>query len=173
LECFGKSTRAPDGLRGECRPCRKELAVEYRLKYPERVRAMSKRWREANVEKFREIRRIWRESNRPYQNWLVSEWQKKNRDMKNAAVRNRRARMRNSGGTHNARDIKFLLSAQKSRCAACKVDISEKYEVDHIIPTVADGRNDRYNLQLLCVHCNRTKSDKDPISFMNSLGKLL
>lgn len=48
-----------------------------------------------------------------------------------------------------------------------------KYHVDHIVPLIAGGSNDRSNLQILCQPCNNSKSSKDQIEFMQSRGMLL
>jgi 5-methylcytosine-specific restriction endonuclease McrA len=87
--------------------------------------------------------------------------------------RSYRARKYESNGTHTAADIKLLLFIQKNRCIVCRISIKNKYHIDHIIPLALGGSNDKNNLQLLCPHCNFTKSSKHPVDFMQENGFLL
>lgn len=71
-------------------------------------------------------------------------------------------------------DVFKLGNYQKWHCAICKTSLkNKKYEVDHINPVFRGGKTEFDNLQLLCVPCNRTKSYKDPIVFMQQKGYLL
>lgn len=63
--------------------------------------------------------------------------------------------------------------AQKWKCAICRTGIKKKYHVDHIMPLAKGGKHERSNIQLLCPTCNVRKSAKDPIEYMQSLGRLL
>lgn len=43
-------------------------------------------------------------------------------------------------------------------CARCGKKFRKKdMDVDHIVPKSCGGDNSRYNLQILCAHCNRSK----------------
>ena len=56
-----------------------------------------------------------------------------------------------------------LLKRQKGKCARCGLTFKDgdKWEVDHIIPTVKGGK-DRYdNLQLLHDYCHHAKTEED------------
>lgn len=74
----------------------------------------------------------------------------------------------------NYRDKAFDNSTSNNgwyKCPKCgrsyrKSDI----DVDHIVPKNHGGDNSRYNLQLLCKHCNRSKQD-DTSDTMNDLTK--
>ena len=66
-----------------------------------------------------------------------------------------------------------LLKLQRNMCACCGVDISKKYELDHIVALINGGRHADDNLQATCPDCNRRKGAKDPIDFMQSRGFLL
>ena len=110
--------------------------------------ASAKRWAEANPEKAREYSRINR--------------------------RTRRARAKNSGGTHTASHLAEILKAQGNRCAYCRSDLKRaKKNVDHIIPLARGGSNGRANLQYLCRPCNQSKSARDPVAYAQSIGLLL
>ncbi len=51
-----------------------------------------------------------------------------------------------------------MLKAQGSKCAICETYIDAgSFEVDHVIPYSRGGGNERTNLQLLCMPCNRKK----------------
>lgn len=82
--------------------------------------------------------------------------------------RNRRKFGRLPRGT-----IPALYEKQRGKCAVCRVVIGQSYHTDHITPLVAGGEHVPNNLQLLCQHCNCTKSAKDPIQFMQERGFLL
>lgn len=101
------------------------------------------------------------------------QWAKSNPEARLAHGANRRARNRNSAGTHSPSDIASLMSLQKGRCAVCHCGIRIRRHVDHVIPLSRGGRNDKQNLQLLCPTCNMSKHAKDPISFMQSRGYLI
>lgn len=93
---------------------------------------------------------------------------------KRLAEQRRRARKRAMPDAVSTDIVAKLLVMQKGRCACCKAKFTDsKYELDHIEPLAKGGRHADDNLQLLCMHCNRTKADKDPISFMQQLGFLL
>lgn len=100
-------------------------------------------------------------------------WKKNNRDKTSNYHRTRRARKRNTEGSHTAADIQQLLVLQKSKCAVCHTSIKNSYHVDHVIPLALGGTNDKGNLQLLCPHCNLSKSAQHPVEFMQSRGMLL
>ena len=74
---------------------------------------------------------------------------------------------------HTATDIIDLLAAQKWKCAACRKSLKDGYHVDHVVPLARGGGNGKSNLQMLCPKCNMTKSARDPVEFMQSLGFLL
>ena len=69
--------------------------------------------------------------------------------------------------------IKRIGEAQGWRCAICRRGIKRKYHADHIMPLARGGPHVPQNIQLLCVSCNCRKHDKDPIVYMQSLGRLL
>lgn len=91
----------------------------------------------------------------------------------NAYARNYKLRKRGAIGKHTGAEILEILKLQRGKCACCKIKLGKKYHVDHIIPLIRNGSNDRRNLQILCAPCNHSKSGKDPIKFMQQKGMLL
>jgi 5-methylcytosine-specific restriction endonuclease McrA len=63
--------------------------------------------------------------------------------------------------------------AQKWRCAICGTGIRDGYHVDHIMPIARGGKHEPRNIQLLCESCNVRKNAKDPIQYMQEIGRLL
>lgn len=86
---------------------------------------------------------------------------------------NRRASVEAADGRYTARDVEWIFKAQRGKCAACRRSLKRGYHVDHIVALKNGGSNWPRNLQLLCPPCNVRKHAKDPIEFMQSLGKLL
>ena len=62
-------------------------------------------------------------------------------------------------------------------CAKCGKKFRKKdVDIDHIIPQKYKGRDELYNLQCLCKHCNRSKQAKlkgVPTNFLKHNFKLL
>lgn len=53
-----------------------------------------------------------------------------------------------------------LFGQQEGVCNGCKMDFPFKiFEVDHVVPKSKGGTDHIENLQLLCPHCNKVKSD--------------
>lgn len=74
----------------------------------------------------------------------------------------RRAREYNSKGSFTRYTIENLYVKQRGKCAICEKYLCGKFEVDHIIPLSKGGTNSKENIQLLCVTCNRVKSNGTP-----------
>lgn len=62
---------------------------------------------------------------------------------------------------NRSKNIKHqLFGQQEGRCNLCRHEMDFRHmEIDHVVPTAKGGPNDDTNLQLLCGHCNRVKSD--------------
>jgi ATP adenylyltransferase len=59
-----------------------------------------------------------------------------------------------------------VLKEGGGRCALCGATKDDRpLDVDHILPRVRGGTNDRSNLQVLCAKCNRSKRDRDTTDF--------
>jgi 5-methylcytosine-specific restriction endonuclease McrA len=121
---------------------RRQASKRFRERHPDRVKAARIRYQQANPEKYA----LW--------------------------ARNRRARIREVGGSHTLDDINRLFARQRGRCAACRKPL-KLYHVDHIVALARGGSNDWTNLQLLCPPCNQQKHARDPIEFMQSRGFLI
>lgn len=69
--------------------------------------------------------------------------------------------------------IPRIRTMQRNRCAICRVSIARALHVDHIVPLALGGAHEARNIQLLCAPCNLKKSAKDPIRYMQQIGRLL
>lgn len=104
----------------------------------------------------------------------MKKWNSENRERRRALEHNREARKRGNGGSHTASDIKNIFDAQGGKCAYCKICIKKnKRHIDHIIPLILGGSNDRENIQLLCVPCNLQKGPLHPLEYARNIGLLL
>jgi len=69
----------------------------------------------------------------------------------------------NAEGSHTREDLKLIKQLANYECmAGCDKEINKSNPlcVDHINPLVDGGRNDIFNLQILCKSCNSSKGTK-------------
>jgi 5-methylcytosine-specific restriction endonuclease McrA len=139
----------------------------------EKQRQATRRWREKNREFARALDRQCAERRKEKRHAYAKEYQKRFPERAATRERNKRARKRENGGTHTHAEIVEIKKLQRGKCAYCKLKLGDRFHVDHIVPIVKGGRNDRANLQILCAPCNHRKYSKDPMDFARSMGRLL
>lgn len=163
--------RAADGVRKAVAEGRKpSLAGELNARW----RGGRKEYYERNKEKIKVQGKTWRAANKEHIKARSNAYYKANPDKARVGVQNRRARKIGNGGCLSADLREKLWILQRGRCAVCRERLTRAdVEMDHIVPLALRGENSDSNIQLLCVTCNRSKGAKDPVQFMQSLGKLL
>lgn len=152
---------------------RKEWMRQWRIDNPELAKAKDAADRIKFTERNAASMRVWREKNKDKIRADYQAWCKANPGVVRTHNANRRAKLRSAEGTHTNSDVEALYLLQQGKCVVCKTDLKNKYDVDHITPLSKGGGNSVRNLQLLCIHCNRSKHAKDPLDFMQSRGFLL
>jgi len=167
----------------------REKQRTYREENAEKLKEASIKWRDENREKFDAYQDQYRINNRARESSRVRKWESDNADHVKARrtaydirtsdqrrVReiNRRAKKKASGGKISKELPDRLMRLQGGRCACCRTSLEESgYHLDHIVPLASGGAHADDNIQLLCPHCNISKSAKDPVEFMQSRGFLI
>lgn len=170
---FYKDTRNKDGLRSHCKKCLAVKNKEWIKSNPEKRAAIFKRWAETNPSKIKEKNDKWKKLNPEKQKQSVSNWHKANPRVKQAYRAKRRALKIGSQGSYSKSQIDAMYEKQAEQCAACRVKMNGRFDIDHVVALTNGGSNGIENIQLLCPTCNRSKGTKDPILFMQSRGFLL
>lgn len=137
---------------------------KWTLENPERAKARTTAWREANREHFLEVKKqnnLLRRADpkvREKQKQASQAWKKANPEKRRSYVRNRRARKRNAEGSHTDKDIQAIWDRQGGICVYCPADLRiTGHHVDHIVAVSKGGSNWPSNLQCLCPDCNLRK----------------
>lgn len=159
-----------DPYAGYCRECSRDRYALWVAKNRAHKLAYSKVLRQKNIEQYRLYDK---------ERWSKPEVKKRTRALVRAN-RHRyssyghayRAKKNSANGRYTIEDVKRLLQAQRAKCAACKKKLL-RVHIDHIRPISKGGSNWPHNIQLLCPFCNLSKSNTDPILFMQRRGFLL
>lgn len=157
----------------QTRDTRNERCKKYNAENRERIKISATRWKAANSEKIKISDKKWRDENPERMKVLQTRWCVENPEKVRASSNKRRALVKQADGSFTGTDIYALLRQQRGKCVACGVNIKKAYHVDHIMPLALGGHNGITNIQLLCPHCNQSKSAKHPVDFMQSRGFLL
>lgn len=104
---------------------------------------------------------------------LNTAWEKKNREKRRIISENRRAKKQQAGGVLSKDLAAKLMVLQKGVCPCCRQPLGADYHLDHKMPIALGGSNTDDNIQLLRSVCNRNKSSKHPVDFMQERGFLL
>ncbi|MYM34879.1 hypothetical protein GTP38_11065 [Duganella sp. FT94W] len=151
----------------------RERSAAWAKANPEKVKAAWRRHYVGNKAKIVERAIAWNRANRLIASARIADWRRRHPEAYRVYRANRRARIKQAGGSFTLREIKALLTKQKGRCACCRKSIRKAFHADHIVALANGGENLICNIQLLCPRCNLEKSSKDPVSFMQSKGFLL
>lgn len=166
----------------------KEINKAWRKANPEKRRAAERARRSSNPEKYRitkrrcraakpnhylAVDRAWRIANKVYVNKVSADWKRRNPDNGKAHAAKRRALQHGADGRHSATEVRELFVRQKGKCAICRHTLPTPYCKDHIKPLSRGGSDWIANIQLVCLPCNSSKRNKDPIDFMQQRGFLL
>lgn len=137
-----------------CVECHRIASREWKRRHKDADHRASKRYREKHAER------------------LAQAYRERPSEYKRLKKARRRARQAGSEGVVSRDIVTRLMRVQVGRCAICQGGLGQG-ELDHIEPLARGGSHADANLQLLCRTCNRTKASKDPVEFMQSLGRLL
>lgn len=155
------------------RPRANVASKKWRTCHPEKRAGIAARWVRENKERDRSNKTVYRAANRELYRASHRKWRKKYPDKAKANWKLNKARRKGAEGHFTADDIAKIRRQQKDKCAACLCKLNGGGQLDHIKPIARGGTNWPHNLQWLCGPCNRAKWHKDPIEFMQSLGRLL
>lgn len=146
----------------------REYKRQYRAEKPEIVKAGATRYREAHKALLTQYLKVYREANKEQIAAYNAAWKASNREACRKHDHARKARVAGQPGERTVEDIRQMYEDQGAACAYCEVDISEGYEIDHMLPISRGGRDHWDNLALACIRCNRSKYTKTAEEFMNS-----
>lgn len=184
-----------------CKVCMYEKHTKYREQHKEKISQQQKEYKNKNIDKIKNYLKHYNEKNKEelskkkaeyyyknveYIREYNSKYYEKNKDhiikqvlnytrtekgiisKKNTA--NRRRTIKRNG---NIRTDQLLKLKQKStHCYWCNKKLTD-YHIDHYIPLSKGGTHTIENIVISCPTCNIKKSNKDPIDFALSVGKLL
>ncbi len=143
----------------------------YREANRERIAQYMQAWRERNSDVIWRYQQDWKEANAQHIRDYAKQYRQINPEVKRISEANRRAQARGSTGHFTIRDVGALYAMQLGKCVYCDTDLSEAFQVDHIVPLSRGGSNEPENLQLLCARCNLMKHAKTHDEFLTWLSK--
>ncbi len=146
--------------------CRKKASdLRYYIKNRKKILKKNREWDREHREYLNQIRREKRKN--PIKRLAIREREKKyqNTPLSKAYARirviARRARLKGSDGTHNLIEWERLKQLYDYTCPKCKQQEPKiKLTEDHIVPLSKGGANWIWNIQPLCIVCNKEKGRK-------------
>ncbi len=151
----------------------RKAAVRERWQTSPQAKALDKASRDARRQSIRAYDRMRAKRDRDKKRVIIDRWIENNperyRQLNIAKSHRRRARIAAVGGSFSADDIEQMWTAQGDRCWWCNARLKGEFHVDHRIPIAKGGANDRSNIVIACVPCNKSKSAKMPWEFAGRL----
>lgn len=157
---------SPDGLRNDCKTCRKAESRRNYAKNRDKHLETCRKYREENGEQLKAyFRKRHREKYSTDPSYVEARkvrsslWGKKNRDKTVQYSQNRRARKLAAFGTYTGEEFEWLCINYNYQCLDCG-SYDKPLTVDHVIPLSLGGTNTIENIQPLCGRCNSRKGTK-------------
>lgn len=158
LSEYEKCKTGADGLRGDCKACRRDARIERRERRTEAQvaadREKSRRYLEANHERSAKVSAAWREANREELYARQAAWRAANPHV--GWAKNYRRRARNCGvdivEEHFTKPD--LIERYGDACFYCG---GEFQELDHYVPISDGGPHVLDNVRPSCIKCNANK----------------
>ena len=186
---FSADRRASTGLQPACKKCFAAAAKagryrdieahrakqrEYCRSNPEKIRQYYATERERHIDKINARAKAYYEANKERHSAWTKAGRKKNPARTRELARGWQATRRalKKGGA-SAVETASWFKGQKKICHWCGKPCAKNAEIDHIVPLSRGGPHEITNLCVACLPCNRSKHNKDPIDFAQSLGLLL
>lgn len=142
---------------------------EYYYENIEKINIRHKLYNESHKERIKETCKEYYLANRERKLQYVVEYQRNRK--KNDPDFKLRCQLTTSNWIHLKRSLDKnksssskiinLFEIQDYKCVYCKIDISKKYHIEHLIPLSKGGSNLITNLALACPNCNLSKGNKD------------
>ena len=163
LEEFYKQKTAKDGHGSRCKPCARQVAIQWHRDNPIRTRENKRKWRDKNKEYNPERYRKWYEKNYEHKRKIVASWRKNNPGKVNAINAKRWAiKLQATPKWLTEDDYKWIrwYYIQAKRLTQ---HTGILHEVDHIHPLQGKnicGLHHPLNLQILTASENRKKGNR-------------
>jgi 5-methylcytosine-specific restriction endonuclease McrA len=196
LDAFHKAKGNKDGFHTQCKACRAEYSAanaeyisrygrDYRASHIEKERERSHAYYTANVEKRRDYHRTHRAANadtireyrRAYKAANADVIREKDRayyvakyatnpDLYHTKWHQRRARIKDNGGSFTSQELRHMRLTQGGFCAYCQGH-HPHLSIDHVVPLDQGGRHEAANIVLACPTCNSSKGNRTPDQWVN------
>ena len=144
LKEFYKQSDKKDGHSSRCISCSKSYLKDYYKNNRDEMIDYAKNWQSEHPDRASEHKK---------------KWFSNNHEKGRLYRQNRRAKIKNNGGTITAQEWQSVLDMYGNRCLYPGCDRTD-LEMDHVKPIELGGTNTVDNIQPLCVHHNRSKGTK-------------
>lgn len=169
---FIRDRSKPDGLRSQCKACRRQQYADnaetrrareraYRAANPERRRAIERGYSRRNRAKRHAYQQQYRAepANRTKMRLSQRRWSRRNPDKVAAKNHARRSRILQAGGRFTPQEWAALKAFYGYQCLCCgRREPDIKLTADHVVPLSQGGSNHIGNIQPLCFSCNDRKN---------------
>ena len=151
----------------------RKTSLKYYYEHKAEVKEKKHIWYKENAELARKRSREFGKKYPEKKKAMIKKWLLDHPDAGRIYNQNRRERKRKNGGILSSDITDKLFKLQRGKCACCGKPLGKDYHLDHRMPLVLGGENTDSNMQLLRSRCNQEKHMKHPIEFMQSRGFLL
>lgn len=157
-----------EGHTAQCKPCRRQMTVDYSNRNREAKRARDRAYYHANKERAAELRRANYLANKERDLVRIKKWQQENRERHlelNRQKQTRRRARQAGNGTENY-ERSDIWDRDHGICGICDLSVDRllqwphggMFTIDHVVPISLGGADVPENVQVAHLACNIAKS---------------